>query len=269
MGSRGFGITQSEEYVEIYRRFMKEYDAGSEVKDISQQILKEYAGIYAEDTYILHSVYFAIARAQWMCGALSPDIDKKVKEFILSGQNIQEFEKFNHDKKAIESRKKSLEKFLECLEQPRRVPRKRHPPVKKRQLPPAAVGDVLAYRWKGKEKVLIILDYVEFGKWKPMLFCCILGKEFEKLPEIDSLLSETVVFWGIYDADSFLPKSQVRIIGKLMVPPQRYKTLFGNTLVYGERADFCKEVNAEHKSLTLKELLFSTNYQEIRKLTHA
>lgn len=265
----GFGITQSEEYMEVYQKFMKRYDAGDSIEGITQEILQEYQNLCAEENnYSMHGVYFALARAQWMCGALSPEIYQKVWEIVVSGQNMLEFEKANGEKKALESRKKSLEKFLHALEKPRSTVRKRRPPAKQRELPSVAVGDVLAYHWKGKDKILVILDYVEFGKWKPMLFGCLLSKEYPEIPDMESLLEEPVSFWGIYNANSFLPKSQVRVIGKIKVPPQRYKTLFGNTLVYGERSDFSKKVQVERPTLTLRELLFSKNYQEIRKITH-
>ena len=269
MGHLGFGITQSEEYMEVYQKFMKKYDAGGPIEEITREILNEYGKACAKnDDYSMHGVYFALARAQWMCGALSPDMYQKVWEIVISGQNMLEFEKANGEKKALESRKKSLEKFLHALEKPRSTVRKRRPPAKQRELPSVAVGDVLAYRWKGKDRILVVLDYVEFGKWKPMLFGCLLSKEYPEIPDMESLLEEPVSFWGIYDANSFLPKSQVRIIGNLKVPPQRYKALFGNTLVYGERSDFSREVQPERPTLTLQELLFSKNYQEIRKITH-
>ena len=89
----GFGITQSEEYMEVYQKFMKKYDAGGPIEEITREILNEYGKACAKiDDYSMHGVYFALARAQWMCGALSPDMYQKVREIVISGQNMLEFE---------------------------------------------------------------------------------------------------------------------------------------------------------------------------------
>ena len=42
MGCWGMGITQSDEYCEIYERFMEEYDEGKPLSDIKKDILDEY-----------------------------------------------------------------------------------------------------------------------------------------------------------------------------------------------------------------------------------
>ena len=42
MGCWGMGITQSDEYCEIYERFMVEYDEGKPLAEIKQDILEEY-----------------------------------------------------------------------------------------------------------------------------------------------------------------------------------------------------------------------------------
>ena len=42
MNAWGTGITQSDEYGEVYDRFMEEYDEGKPVEDIVNDILEEY-----------------------------------------------------------------------------------------------------------------------------------------------------------------------------------------------------------------------------------
>ena len=60
MGCWGMGITQSDEYCEIYERFMEEYDEGKPLIDIKQDILDEYLEEFDEDDGVLHDVYFAV-----------------------------------------------------------------------------------------------------------------------------------------------------------------------------------------------------------------
>ena len=49
MGCWGMGITQSDEYCEIYERFMEEYDEGKPLADIKADILEEYLEEFEED----------------------------------------------------------------------------------------------------------------------------------------------------------------------------------------------------------------------------
>lgn len=63
------GIVQSDEYCEIYERFMEEYDQGKPLSNIKNDILDEYLEEFDSKDGILHDVYFAIGKAEWMCGA--------------------------------------------------------------------------------------------------------------------------------------------------------------------------------------------------------
>ena len=42
MGCWGMGITQSDEYCEVYERFMEEYDEGKPFSLITRDVLEEY-----------------------------------------------------------------------------------------------------------------------------------------------------------------------------------------------------------------------------------
>jgi hypothetical protein len=95
MGCWGMGITQSDEYCEIYDRFMEEYDEGKPLLDIKQDILDEYLEEFDEDDGVLHDVYFAIGKAEWMCGGISDEIlDKIIEELTILLVN---FEKYAND----------------------------------------------------------------------------------------------------------------------------------------------------------------------------
>jgi len=74
MGCWGTGITQCDEYGEVYDRFIEEYDESKPVKEITGDILEEYLEQFEENDGILHDVYFALGRAEWMCGGISDSI---------------------------------------------------------------------------------------------------------------------------------------------------------------------------------------------------
>ena len=64
MGCWGMGMTQSDEFCEIYSRFMEEYDRGEDPIAIKKEILSEYLAQFDEEDGVLHDVYFAIAKAE-------------------------------------------------------------------------------------------------------------------------------------------------------------------------------------------------------------
>lgn len=88
MGSWGMGITQSDEYCDIYERFMEEYDEGKPMSDIKADILEEYLEEFDKNDGALHDVYFAIGKAEWMCGGISDVIFKIISDIIKFGKNI-------------------------------------------------------------------------------------------------------------------------------------------------------------------------------------
>lgn len=258
MGVWGAGLTQSDEYCEVYESFMEKYDAGEEVKAITDDILNGYLSEFAADDGILHDVYFALAKCQWMCGALSDNILNTVKDVIQSGKNLEFLKDLEADDRFLRDRKKNLDKFLLSLETPRNAPRKRKTPPKERPLPPANIGDAFSYKGEVGLRVLVVLDYWDKTKWCEGYFCCILDREFQKKPDVSTLPSEKVGQVGVYSAEAFLPASKIRLIGNLQIPPNKYEELFGNSLVIGGRNDF---YTTKHPKLvmTLEELLNEKN----------
>lgn len=105
------GLTQSDEYCETYDRFMEEYDLGKEPADIAKEILGEYLAEFGSNSGILHDVYFAIAKAQWMCQDLSPEIRQKVSEIIESDANITFLRELSATEADLKIRKKNLHAF--------------------------------------------------------------------------------------------------------------------------------------------------------------
>lgn len=89
MGCWGMGLTQSDEFCEIYDKFMDSYNEGVAVSEITAVILAEYHSEFDDNDGVMHDVYFALAKAEWMCCEQSELVLNRVKEIIESGANIE------------------------------------------------------------------------------------------------------------------------------------------------------------------------------------
>lgn len=80
MGAWGAGLTQSDEYCEVYEFFMEKYDTGESVEAITDEILNKYLSQFDLKDGIVHDVYFALAKCQWMCGSPSRQHSRRIAE---------------------------------------------------------------------------------------------------------------------------------------------------------------------------------------------
>ena len=258
MGVWGAGLTQSDEYCEVYDSFMKKYDAGESPEAITDEILSNYLAEFEADDGILHDVYLALAKCQWMCGGLSDTMKKTVEDIIKNGKNLAFLKELDADEGFLKERKKKLDSFLFSLETPRKAPRKRKTPPKERPLPPANAGDVFCYKGETGLRVAVVLELVKKPQWRPGYFCCIFDRVYDCKPDIDTLMSEKIRQMGVYVSEEFLPASKIRLIGNLKIPPNKYEELFGDAIFFGWREDFYtqKGINRE---MTLEELLNAKN----------
>lgn len=258
MGVWGTGLTQSDEYCEVYDSFMEKYDAGESVEAITEEILNGYLAEFDADDGILHDVYFALAKGQWMCGALSESLMNRVRDIIQNGKNLAFLRELDASDAFLRDRKKKLDKFLLSLETPRSNPRKRKLPAKERPLPPANIGDVFSYKGEAGFRIAVVLDSWDQTKWCEGYFCCTLQKEYQTIPDLNTLAGEKIGQVGMYDVKAFLPASKIRHIGNLRVPSNKYEELFGNSLLIGCREDFYTSKHPK-QSMTLEELLNAKN----------
>ena len=258
MGIWGPGLTQSDEYCEVYDSFMEKYDAGELVDAITDEILNGYLSEFDAEDGILHDVYFALAKCQWMCGSLSERILNTVTDIIQNGKNLEFQKELEADDCFLRHRKKYLEKFLLSLETPRKNPRKRKLPPKEKSLPPANIGDVFSYKGEAGLRIVVVLDSWDKTQWCEGYFCCILDKEYNAIPDSNKLALEKIGQIGMYDVKAFLPASKIRLIGNLKIPPNKYAELFGNALLIGCREDFYTSKRPK-QSMTLEELLNAKN----------
>ncbi len=256
----GMGISQGDEYEEIYERFMESYDSGEEISNITQSILQECLSDFDPDDGVLHDVYFALAKCQWMCCALSDDLLKTVTEIITSGANIDFLRELGADESELKLRQKNLQRFLSSLQTPRKSPRKRNPPPKEKILPPAETGDVFRYGDGKKDRFLIILESFcpPQTQSASAYFCGIFQKCYEEVPANSQLLEEPIGILGIYTANQFVPKSKIKKCFHIDISEKLYNRLFGNILVLGVKSNFFTD-QTDICTVSLRSLLNGCN----------
>lgn len=223
MGCWGMGITQSDEYCEIYERFMEEYDEGKPVADITKDILDEYLDEFEENDGVLHDVYFALGKAQWMCGGISEAIYNRVRQIIENGDNILFFQKLEATETDLKLRKKNLDKFLNSISSPREKARKRKTPENKYvpqakpeypALPKMQIGDVFAYKHNNAYRIFAIVRSEKLYA-RPAAYTYAWRKEFQEIPELTDLKNEHLIPLGYFLGDTFPDAEDYVLIGNI------------------------------------------------------
>ena len=241
MGRWGMGLTQSDEFLEIYDNFMSEYDEGKPVSEITDGILNQYHEEFDDNDGIMHDVYFALAKAEWMCGAQSDKILARVKVIIDSGANIEFLRSLEASEKDLREREKALLKFLNTIIVPRKAPRKRQrPKAALKELPEYYIGECYRYKFDNGYRVFVVLDRKKPTGFREMMFCAILSRTFsaKELYSIDISL-EKVLLHACFAGEDFPGKSTVKKIGEISVPDDiQWKLLGENGIIFGSKELF-------------------------------
>lgn len=218
MGAWGMGIAQSDEYCEVYENFMKQYGDGAEVSAITSNILAEYYKEFDENDEVMHDVYFALAKAEWMCCAQSEEILVKVKEIIETDANIVFYRELEATEPHLKLRRKNLQKFWETLQTPRSKPRKRIKDTsdKVKEFPPVQTGECYSYKFNDGYRVTVILDRYKSPVMQEQVCCCILNKTFSSL-DID-VMNEEIGYVAKYIGLDFIAKSKLRKLTSIALP---------------------------------------------------
>ncbi len=219
MGYWGMGISQSDQYCEIYDRFMKEYDRGKPVSDIVADLLEEYTEEFEPNRGILHDVYFAIGKAEWMCGGISDAIYETIANIINSDQNIEFLRDLGASEHDLKLRKKNLDHFLASLSVARGKIKKRKIPVEQYQkidrpkLPLFHAGDVFAYKTDKGYRILCFTRRTVIYSSSHAAFCYVWGKFFRKIPTEAELARFPVMPIGYFKAENFPDFQKLIYIG--------------------------------------------------------
>ncbi len=142
MGTCGTGISSNDTYCEVYEEFFSMYNEGKEVDEITVSLRERFKETiqFAEDHT---NFWFALAKAQWECKALRPEIFEKVKSIIDGEEDIRIWRELEADERDIRARNKVLNKFLNTISTEKESPKKR----KKIRYKPAIFlkGDCIAF----------------------------------------------------------------------------------------------------------------------------
>lgn len=225
MGCWGMGMAQTDEFCEIYDQFMEEYDSGKEVAEITAAILKYYHDEFEDDDGVLHDVYFALAKAEWMCCQQSQAVLDRVKQIVESGANIEFYRELEATESDLKARQRNLEKFLNQITVPREKPRKRKrtsPPVQK-TFPPLEVGDCFAYKYNDAYRVMCILERFTVQTLAEEVSVAILNREYSaaELKTTDFGKEEIGTIFTVGAAD-FLGASTIKKVAHIAMP-ENYK----------------------------------------------
>lgn len=223
MSAWGTGITQSDEYGEVYDRFMEEYDEGKPVQDIVNDILEEYLDQFEGTDGVLHDVYFALGKAEWMCGGISDKILQRITYIIENDLDIEFWRELEADEKDLKQRKKNLEKFLSGLKTPRGKTKKRKvspekyvPKAKPTPLPSVKSGDVLAYLHDGSYRIFALTERTRYLEHQAV-YCYAWRKQFPVLPSFEQLLKEEFMPLGYLRGVDFPSMEKVTLIGNYSI----------------------------------------------------
>lgn len=126
MGTWGTAIKDNDAFADIYGDFFELYNKGEEPELISKKILDQnWEMLEIEEE--MHSLWFALALAQWETKTLDKNVLNKVEDIITSNADLKLWEKLEATEKEIQKRKIALDKFLEKLksDKPKAKPRKK------------------------------------------------------------------------------------------------------------------------------------------------
>jgi hypothetical protein len=145
MGTWGTAIKDNDAFADIYGEFFKLYNKGEHPEDISKKVIAgnwEVLGIEEEN----HSLWFAIALAQWETKSLDKTILSTVENIIHSGNDLKLWLDLGASEQDIKKRKIALENFLQKIqsEKCKAKPRKRT----KLKTPIFLTGDCLVFKLK-------------------------------------------------------------------------------------------------------------------------
>ena len=143
MGSWGTAISSNDTFAEVYAGFFDFYNEGIEPGQITERIIHENQDLIS-DREESNNFWFALAKAQYDCGALDKKVLSKVKDVIESGADMGIWKELGASDSDLRKRKAVLEKFLKKISAKNKNPKKRKKKVLRNAI--FAKGDCLTFR---------------------------------------------------------------------------------------------------------------------------
>ena len=127
MGSWNSKIDGNDTFLDIYHNFYNLYNQGENPKNVSEQILNDFAEMF-EDYDDKNNSLFGLILAQWETKSLDIEIFNQVKEIIESGNDLKIWIELGANETTIKERKIELEKFLNQISTEKEKPKRRVKP---------------------------------------------------------------------------------------------------------------------------------------------
>jgi len=160
MGTWGTGISSNDTYGDVYAEFFDLYNDGKEVNEVTK-IVEERNQDLLEMPDAVNDFWFALAKAQWECKELRPEVYEKVRTIIESGDDHKVWEELGATKTDLEKRRKVLKRFLQLLQSERPKAKKRKKKVIKE--PIFKKGDCLTFKLADEKYGGAIVLEAEYG----------------------------------------------------------------------------------------------------------
>ncbi len=155
MGAWGTEIDENDTFMDVYDEFFDLYNQGLSAAEITPELKAENQDLM-DNPDDLDNFWFALAKAQWECKALEPEILLKVKGIIESGADLKVWGELGGGADDIEKRKTVLAKFLKDLsvEKSEAKPREKPDLEAVEDDSPAYHGNPKTREYPGREAVI-------------------------------------------------------------------------------------------------------------------
>lgn len=202
MSAWGTGIKQSDEFMDVYDEFFDTYKDGASAEEVYKAILDEYLSEFSseETSFLLYTVYYALAYCLWECGVKDEWLWKKIKDIIDSDADLEFWNETGLEPGTEKSRRRALQKFWEKINSEPTKIKKPKKTVKKRE-PTLHKGDLYAYKCENGYRVAWVLDFV----WDEYL-TAISEDIFDKVPTQEEAMSAYTHTLSWFSARNSIPK---------------------------------------------------------------
>ena len=141
----GTAIKDSDAFADIYSEYFDLYNKGEQPLNISKKIIEDNWEIL-EIEEEKHSLWFALALAQWETKSLDPKILQTVKEIITTDADLKIWSELGASERDIKKRKVALENFLEKIKSEKPKPKSIKRPKSKTAI--FTNGDCLIFKMR-------------------------------------------------------------------------------------------------------------------------
>lgn len=226
MGTWGVGISSNDDYADIYSEFFELYNEGNSVDEATTSVIAKNGEMLSMPE-CANNVWFAIAKAQWECKELKPEIYEQVKKIIDSESDLKVWRDFGATKSDIEKRRRVLSKFLTQLESLKPKAKTRKKKVKRD--PIFEQGDCITFKLENGNYGGAVILAAEFGTSLGLNLVAVTRINQPHKPTLEDFKSADVLFknfasWKDYAEIiwicNFKPKEVdnfTEVVGKLKV----------------------------------------------------